>query len=237
MSLLSQLKGLFGGPVPCERPIRPVAPSQPLANPKAFFDSLRASRLLGSGLEQGEVNGLNALLGACHAARWPVSYTAYALATAFHETAGTMQPIRELGSRAYLTLNYDVTGRNPIRARKMGNTSPGDGVLYCGRGYVQLTWKVNYQKAGTKLGVDLVNNPAMAMQPDIAAKIMVHGMEEGWFTGRDLDDDLPVRGPAGIEAFVRSRDIINGTDKARKIAAEAVTFQRALIEGGWREVA
>ena len=45
--------------------------------------------------------------------------------------------------------------------------------IYHGRGYIQLTHKYNYKEYGDKLGVDLVNNPELAMQGDIAAKIAV----------------------------------------------------------------
>lgn len=204
-----------------------------LKSPNAFFASLRTSGLLG-GLDQSEVDGINNILTACSNAGFPMAFTAYCLATAFHETAGTMQPIRERGSRAYLTTMYDVAGKNPQRARLMGNTAMGDGVLFCGRGLVQLTWKANYLKAGKKLGVDLVANPDLAMRPDIAAQIMIVGMREGWFTGRDLADDLPVSGPATRQQFVLSRDIINGHDKEQHIADEAVVFQQALQIGAWQ---
>lgn len=45
------------------------------------------------------------------------------------------------------------------------------GKRYKGRGYIQITHDYNYKKYGDRLGVDLVNNPEMAAQPDIAAKI------------------------------------------------------------------
>jgi putative chitinase len=204
-----------------------------LADPKAFFEHLRRGKLLGPVLTNEEVQGCSAIVEACGEDGWPIADVAYALATAYHETAGTMQPVREYGGPAYFTKMYDVTGNRPEMARRHGNTSPGDGPRFCGRGFVQLTWRCNYAKAGAALDVDLVANPDLAMQPAIAAAIMVRGMREGWFTARDLDDDLPRQGPATVEQFARSRDIINGTDKARKIAEEAVTFQAALVAGGW----
>jgi hypothetical protein len=62
---------------------------------------------------------------------------------------------------------------------------------------------------------------------------MVGGMREGWFTNRDLDDDLPRSGPASLAQFIASRDIINGRDKQEKIGREAIEFQDALVAGGW----
>jgi hypothetical protein len=200
-----------------------------LGNGAAFFASVKAANLLGSSLDQSEVNGVNAILAACGAAGWGPKWTAYALATADRETGGTMQPIKEWGGPSYFTRMYDVQGRDPARARKMGNTIPGDGVRYCGRGYVQLTWKANYAKAGEALGYPLVGNPDLAMRPDIAAAIMVRGMAEGWFTGKKLSDYIT----ATKADFVNARRIINGTDKAREIAAEAGHYLAALTAGAW----
>ncbi len=45
------------------------------------------------------------------------------------------------------------------------------GADYAGRGYIQLTHDYNYQAAGDALGIDLVNNPDLALDPDIAARI------------------------------------------------------------------
>lgn len=207
-----------------------AAKAAKLADPAKFFEG--AKDVLGS-LSQSEVDGCNAILDACGAAGYPVGDVAYALATAYHETAGTMQPIKELGGTAYFTKMYDINGARPDKAKELGNLTPGDGAKYAGRGYVQLTGKKNYAYAAGKVGADLVNNPDLALQPDIAAKIMVFGMREGWFTHRDLDDDIPRSGPATYDQFLKSRDIINGTDKADKIAREAVEFQQALIAGGW----
>jgi putative chitinase len=209
-----------------------------LGKPAKFFEA--AKSILGP-LSQSEIDGCNAILAACGAASYPVGDTAYALATAYHETAGTMQPISEYGGHAYFTRMYDVTGSRPALARKNGNTHAGDGPKYRGRGYVQLTWRNNYVRADDILrkrgflkgGESLVSEPDLAMRPDIAAAIMVFGMREGWFTGRNLDDDIPRFSPATFEQFRRSRDIINGTDKQDKIAHEAVAFQGALIAGEW----
>lgn len=204
-----------------------------LGNARAFFDYLRTRKLLGPTLTPGEVSGCEAITAACGADGWPIGDVAYALATAYHETAGTMQPVKEYGGAAYFTRMYDIRGSRPAKARELGNLTPGDGARYCGRGYVQLTGKTNYAKAAKVVAADLVGNPDIAMQPDIAARIMVEGMREGWFTGRDLDDDIPRTGLASLEQFVRSRDIINGTDRASKIALEAIEFQAALQAGGW----
>jgi predicted chitinase len=139
-----------------------------------------------------------------------------------------MQPIMENGGPRYYTRMYDITGQRPKLAGKMGNTQAGDGIRYAGRGYVQLTWKVNYQKAARELNQNLIDHPDLAMRPDNAALIMRRGMMDGWFTGYRFSDYLPAQGPATAQQFTRARRIINGTDKAALIARYATQFQRAL---------
>ena len=58
----------------------------------------------------------------------------------------------------------------PKKAKSLGNTKAGDGAKYKGRGYIQITGKYNYAKAGKELGLDLVNNPKLAEEPAVAAK-------------------------------------------------------------------
>jgi predicted chitinase len=55
--------------------------------------------------------------------------------------------------------------------RNLGNTAEGEGYKFRGRGLFQLTGKGNYEKYGKMLGIDLVNNPDLANDPEIAAKI------------------------------------------------------------------
>ena len=90
----------------------------------------------------------------------PLEQRAYLLATAYHETAFTMQPIVEFGGRKYFD-KYD-TGR---LAEALGNTpqADGDGFFFRGRGYVQITGRANYEKAGRKLKFDLVNKPDLLL--------------------------------------------------------------------------
>lgn len=143
---------------------------------------------------------------------------AYLLATAWHETAYTMLPIKEYGSYQYLS-KYD-TGR---LARILGNTpqADGDGQLYAGRGYVMITGKANYSKFSKILGIDLVNNPDLAMNPEIAAKILVIGCLRGSFTGRKLSDYI--RNGSRLD-FIRARAVVNGVDKSEAIANHAERF-------------
>ncbi|WP_397606705.1 XVIPCD domain-containing protein [Silanimonas sp.] len=74
-------------------------------------------------------------------------------------------------------------------ARKLGNTEPGDGWQFHGRGYVQLTGRSNYASAGNELGLDLINHPELAADPKIAADIAVHYWIERVRT-RDAESDV-----------------------------------------------
>lgn len=201
-----------------------------------FFAKARGPKhapgLLGPTLDQGEVDGCEAVINAFEGC--PTSWVAYALATTYHETAGTMRPIRERGSNSYLTRNYDVTGRDPERARRYGNTQPGDGAKYCGRGFVQLTWKSNYAWASSEVGVDLVAQPDLAMRPDIAAAVLRKGVELGRFNGHGhgLGYYLP-HDQGQTNQFIAARRTVNITDKARLIAGYAQQFQSALNLAGY----
>lgn len=203
-----------------------------LVHPSAFFASVRDSRLLGATLEQSEVDGINTILSACEG--WCTSWTAYVLATAWHETWHTMQPIAERGGEAYFWRMYDPGGLRPAVAARLGNDRPGDGALFHGRGYVQLTGRANYREAGEKLGMDLEHVPDGALQPMIAALILCRGMGQGWFSGVSLASCLPTDREATRDQFVFARAIVNGRDDDALIADAALRLQVALHAGGWR---
>ena len=141
-----------------------------------------------------------------------------------------MQPIREKGSNAYLTRMYDIKGDRPATAKKNGNINPGDGIKYCGKGLVQLTWRFNYRRMGQLLKLPLEDNPDLAMKPDVAVKIMFEGMLRaesfrGDFTGKSLEDYFNSK----TTDWINARRIINGTDKASEIANIAKFFYADLI--------
>jgi hypothetical protein len=179
---------------------------------KAFFDAIRP--MFGGAMTQAQVSGCETLLAAT--ASMPIMHRAYLLATSYHETAQTMQPITEYGQQSYFN-KYEPGTRI---GKALGNTQPGDGYRYRGRGYVQITGRANYAKAGAKLGVDLIGNPEAALNPDLAARILVRGCTEGWFTGKKLSD---------YSDYVNMRRVVNGTDRAEMIAGYAETFEAALL--------
>lgn len=134
---------------------------------------------------------------------------AYVLATAYHETANTMKPVREYGGEKYL------------KSKKY--------YPYVGMGYVQLTWDYNYKKAGQKLGVDFMSNPKLLLDPKYATPILIIGMIEGWFTGKKLSDYVTLN----KSDYVNARRIINGVDKKELIAGYAKDYDKLLLEAGY----
>lgn len=187
-----------------------------------FFAAVRPSLFSGR-LSQSQVDGINAILDAAPD-ELTVAPLSYGLATVFHETAQTMRPIKELGGDAYFTRMYDIHGQRPSVARDLGNINPGDGVKFCGRGFVQLTGRANYAKFAPIVMADLVNQPDLAMRPDVASAVMFTGMTRGLFTGKKLSDYF---GPSKADP-VGARRIINGTDKADLIAGYHARFLSAL---------
>ena len=81
--------------------------------------------------------------------------------------------LKEKGvGQGYFAKKYDRQYA-PRTAKILGNKQIGDGEKYHGRGFIQLTGRDNYRMASQSLGIDLLNNPDLAEQPDIAAKIAV----------------------------------------------------------------
>jgi len=148
---------------------------------------------------------------------------AYALATFKWETAHTFRPIDEIGSAARFNRLY---GPQTKVGKRLGNTKEGDGALFHGRGYVQLTGRRNYTKAKTLTGVDLTSNPDAAKEPALAYQIAMQGMIDGWFTGKKLSQFIK----EGLTDFENARTIINGHDKAANIADIARRFSEVLVE-------
>lgn len=175
-----------------------------------FFGHARVNPFAGA-MKQGQVDGCNAILDSWEARpeftdrRW----LAYMLATAKHETAHTMKPIEEYGRG---------------QGCAYGTPDVATGLTYYGRGYVQLTWKANYAKMAALTGVDLVNQPELALEPKLAALIMFEGMKDGLFTGVGLGRYFN----ATVDDAKNARRIINGADRAEEIAAIHTAFLKAL---------
>ncbi len=128
------------------------------------------------------------------------SQIAYVLATTEWESAQTFKPVIEA---FWLSEEWR---RNNLRYYP-----------YYGRGYVQITWDFNYKKFSNILGIDLINNPDLALNPNISLFILVHGFKTGAFTGRKITDFVT---PQSVD-FFNARRCINGLDKASQISALA----------------
>lgn len=134
----------------------------------------------------------------------------YIIAVAWHESR--LRPIKEIKAEP----------GNPIWDKyqhRYWNSG------YYGRGFVQITWKDNYEKMGKLIGVDLVNNPDKALDPIYAAQIMVVGLMKGVFTGKKLSDYIN----GNTADFYNARRtvgniMVNGKDTALMIQKDAVSI-------------
>ena len=185
-------------------------------------DFYKTVRLRLGPLSQSQVGGIETLLNAITGQ--PLSWQAYMLATAWHETAQTMQPVRE-------AFNLSEAWR-----KKNLRYWP-----WYGRGYVQTTWERNYARldaeaaaAGLTKPGDILANPDLAMRPDIAAFALRRGMEEGWYDaqGKTMAQRLPMAGVATRTQYINARYLVNIQDKADLIEDYAQAFERALRDGG-----
>lgn len=150
-----------------------------------------------------------------------INYRSYCLATVRAECGPTYEPVVEKGPYRYFA-KYEPGTKLGI---SLGNLFPGDGFRFRGRGYVQLTGRGNYSKFSTIMDQDLLNNPDEALNPAVAYEIMVRGMIGGEFTGKRLADYMS----ASHSDFVGARHIINGQDRAKEIATDAVRFSEILL--------
>jgi hypothetical protein len=180
------------------------------------------------GLSQDQMAGLDQLLRFIEQDpdvtdhRW----VAYFIVTAKVETANTYRPIREFhcddekgGPKWYAKPHACPAG---VKHHKTGaklttvTACPAARKVHCyfGRGYVQITHAANYQKLGTELGYGdaFLHRPERVMEPEIAYKIMSHGIRKGSFTGKSIDDYIkpPVGGKPGATDYLNARRVING---------------------------
>jgi putative chitinase len=186
-----------------------------------FFPAVRTS-LFGGSLSQSQVDGMNYLLDVWETyfeepnPRDGNKWLAYCLATVFHETAKTMQPIEEYGKGA---------------GKPYGQPAGPYGQKYYGRGHVQLTWETNYKKGQERLEkyynvvAELWPKPQLMLQNETSALVLYDGMSAGWFTGVGL----PKYFNSTVEDPVNARRIVNGTDQAQTIAGYYWKFKPAIV--------
>lgn len=177
---------------------------------------------------------------------------AYILATAYHETGGKMKSVsenlnysvdglmktfsrqriskadcekygRKSGQSANQQAIANIIYGGDWGKKNLGNTKQGDGWLFRGRGFVQITGRNNYRKFGIE------NNPDKALDSKEAVSILITGMIDGLFTGKKLSNYITLQ----KSDFVNARRTVNVTDKAELIAGYAREYDRELLAIGY----
>lgn len=142
------------------------------------------------------------------------------IATVGTEVA-SFEPINEYGTTAYFTAHYE-------NRKDLGNTQPGDGARYHGRGFIQVTGRANYRFYGEQLRVPLEADPLLALDPTVAARILglyfarhniaANAQKGEWKAVREA-----VNG--GLNGWDRFESLVNRLEHAAQRAGDA------LVEG------
>jgi len=85
---------------------------------------------------------------------------------------GALATCRVEVGRAFLPIEEIASGEAYEGRAGLGNSEVGDGKRYKGRGYIQITGRANYKAYGEALGIDLINNPELALNSLISARIL-----------------------------------------------------------------
>lgn len=195
-------------------------------NRTRFYDALRRSDMFDGTLTPDQVAGTDGILDAFATHGDGRAKTlAYALATAFYETAYRMVPVRET------LAEDDTTARQRLKDARYAQPEPPHGHCYYGRGQVQLTWKRNYERSSVDAGVDLVRHPDKALDPEIGARILVRGLLDGRWNpdGIGIAHYLPDMGPDDLK---NARRTVNLHDRWALLAKYYQQFLLAIESAG-----
>ena len=141
-----------------------------------------------------------------------------ALGTIRAESEGFV-PISEMPSQF-----NTVPGAPPFSAydnpkKRLGNTQPGDGARFKGRGFVQLTGRANYEKYGRVLGIDLAAQPDLANAPEVAALLLAHFL---------ADRADAMRQALAQGRYAAARKLVNGGSHGLERFREVFTLADAI---------
>lgn len=180
-----------------------------------FYNSIRRKL----NLTTMNVMGMDKVLAYGLPRRNSTQQFAYILATAWWESAQTMQPVKE----AYWM--SEAWRKRNLRYYP-----------HYGRGLVQTTWEWNYRKMSPVVGTDLVRNPDALLEWQYALPALFVGMEKGMYTGKSVDDyidDLDESDAEDFREYKNARRVVNAMDQAAAIASLALTFEKGLKAGGY----
>ncbi|HZS49366.1 MAG TPA: peptidoglycan-binding protein [Bryobacterales bacterium] len=104
----------------------------------------------------------------------------------------------------------------------LGNVAPGDGARYRGRGFVQLTGRINYQQHGAAIGLGdrLTLEPELANDPEIAARLLASFLKKR---------EARIRGALGSGELAKARQFVNGGSNGLGRFVEAYSIGEKLI--------
>lgn len=146
-----------------------------------------------------------------------------ALATIRAETEGFL-PIDEMKSKFNTEkAPFDLYEPGTPIGKRLGNTQAGDGSLFKGRGFIQLTGRDNYTRIGTQIGVGLVAQPLQANQPRIAGQILAQ------FLSNKEDE---IRAALAADNLALARKLVNGGSHGFDRFKDAYAKGLALIPEG-----
>lgn len=191
-----------------------------ITNAAKFYSGIRKSIFRGS-IKQSQFEGIEATLSEWNKLQLTdTRWLAYILATIYHETAGTMQPIEEYGRGKNRTYGYNI--------KHSGKTYTDTTNIFYGRGYTQNTWYENYkmltveaQKSGYDW--DFFSHPELLLQQEPSMWATFYCMINGKYTGKKLSDYFNETKDDPVNA----RRVINGRDKAELIAGYYKSFLTA----------
>jgi putative chitinase len=161
---------------------------------------------------------------------------AYVLATARRESRDSFQPLREaprcgdseVCREKAIGRHLQYTAAKRGRSPKQNYALPDkDGLRFYGRGFVQLTHRSNYQYAARQTGHPLVSEPDKALEPAVAAEILIRGMLEGWY-GKHRKPLSAYLNEQQLD-WINARNTVNPESPHKAITAEyAKDFLRCL---------